>query len=212
MLFQTIKTALLSTLAQQANGRFQVIGYEPQSHDAAAISGLNRHVTVYYKSGNFPRSSSSYQMRNHEMTFELSLLVASGGGITLPTSGDMGAYMTALAQSIASGQAADVLWDDLVATIFNILADPRNVDLGLPPGTIGSVWIDSPNKDAPQDRGEFTLISGSMQFTCMGIEVATGETGIEGLMIDATIAPQLDQTVAPPSPLPNTEGVLTTGG
>ena len=210
MLFQTVKTAIVNTLQAQAAGRFNIIGYEPQSHDAQAMSELNRHVTVYYKSGSFPREGTSYTEYRHDMTFEISFLVAGGGGITLPPAGSgAGAFMSALAQSMVSADHADKLWDDLLSTVWNILADPRNADLGLPPGTIGSMFLDSPNKDAPQDRGEYTVISGSLQLTCTGMEVATGETGIEGLSIDATIPPGLDMSAAPGG---NTEGVATTGG
>jgi len=182
-----IRTAILSVLDAAAAGRFTVEGFQRQSHAAEELT--LRHVTVFYRQGQFDKSRSGWVQGpfRHNMTFSVELALAAPARMDLTIINDDTATpqtrMSALAASIEAAANADALWDELAGIIWDILIDPRNLSLGLP---ISDRWIPSIRKENPAPRGEFVLLTGSMDYTCEGVETPSGETGIAGAGIDLT--------------------------
>ncbi len=191
MLFEQVKAALIQLLGAQAAGRYAVDGYRGQSRGAEAISGNLRHVTAYYRSGQFDKARSGWLQgpHRHAMTFAVELTLAAAARVDLSVLDDPEATpqarMSALAASLEAAANADSLWDELAGILWNILMDPRNAE----PGglAVAERWVGSLQKDNPAPKGEFVLLSGSMDYTCSGVERPAGEAGVEAASIDVSL-------------------------
>ena len=190
MIFQIVQAALTDLLGNASAGRYTVEGYQRQSHAADELVGDLRHVTVYYKRGEFPKGSSGWLQGpiKHRMTFAVEMILSAPSTVDLALlqSSDATAEQrqTALLASLEATAVADAAWNELVALVWNNLMDPRNAFLGLADGVIGNRWVDNVVKHEVAPRGEFVVLSGAMDYTCECIEVASGETGIPFKSID----------------------------
>jgi len=199
-LMPQVKTALVDLLGSSAAGRYVVEGYQKQTYGAEAISGQLRHVAVYYSGGQFDKARSGWMQGpfRHAMSFRVELVLAAAARMDLAILDDPGATaqarQSALAASFEAAAAADTLWDELAGLIWMSLMDPRNAYLG---GlAIAERWIGSIQKDNPSPRGEFVLLSGSMEYTCSGIETPSGESGVAMQAIDVSLEETADLTGA----------------
>lgn len=182
MRYRTLKASVVDLLGAAAAGRFRVVGYKPRGMAAEEALGNLRTVQVFYKSGRFPRGSSSPMgPLAHDVTLKIDLAVACA------TSGDLAAlanpastpaeYVAALESFQEGADLADASLDELADHVWNILLDGRNLDLGLTAGLTANRWIDSIVKGEPGPRGEYVVISGSLDLTCRVSEEILGDTG-----------------------------------
>jgi len=145
MQFQLVKAAIIALLDASASaGRFSVMAYQQQKHDADEIAEYNRHVTVFYKSGSFASSSRPRSgIMQHDMTFGVDMLISAKALVDLRTLDDPQSSANDRASALGAyydaGAHADDLADDLFSQLFNIIVNPVNQDLGFAAGTITDV-------------------------------------------------------------------------
>lgn len=208
MAFRTLKAALETLLDANANGLYSVEGFQRQSHDAEGLVGYGRHVTVFYRQGQFDKARSGWLQGpfKHAVTYQVELKLAA------PAHADLTALdprvpatpqerMSALAAMAPAAKVADDQWDELADLIWNILIAPANAD------TLGGVniedrWIANVQKEMPAPLGEYVLLAGTMDYTCTVIETPPGDSGIPAAAnaIDTTLTGTADQTGAAVDP------------
>jgi len=191
MKFRTAKTALITILGTAAAGRYTVEGYEGQSLSADQVLNSLRRVTVYYANGEFGEGTGWIQGPfPHDVKLRVEFLLAADARADLTVLDNPAATalqrQAALAASLEAAERADLLADELIDILWNILMDPRNIDLGLTVGTIANRRVPSIRKDTAQRQGELVILSGSLDYTFAVTEVPTGETGVAGAAIDLT--------------------------
>lgn len=218
MNFRTIKEALVLLLGSEAAGRYRTIGYQEQGQSAEEVLGVLRSVQVFYTRGAFPKNAGSINgPTEHEITFTLDLTVSAPSEGPLSVLNDPGATPAELIAAIAAfreaADVADYYFDEFADILYQIIMDARNQDLGLPlpevpppdPDNrlkrIADRWIGSIDKNPPQPRGEYVILTGTMQLTCSIDEQVLGDEGIAGDEIDVSIQPndingQPDRTIA----------------
>jgi len=183
MKFEAIRDAIENLLLSGATaGNYTVIGYQKTAEDAVIDK---RFVTVYYSSGEFPRSSGAEASGpiDHDMSFQLELTV------TQPSKGDAGALtdagatpaerLAALTGFKDACRLADRALDSFVSTIWNLIMDSRNRDLGYSEN-LGSRWIGSFQKGQPDDMQKFVTLSGILTLTAKIDELPAGDPGVDG--------------------------------
>jgi hypothetical protein len=208
MAFRTIKAALETTLVANAAARFSFEGFQRQSHTASELTGTNRHVSVYYRQGQFEKGRSGMWAGpfHHAMTFAVELVLAAPASMDLRVIDDPNAspqaLMSALAASQEAAKVADQQWDELADIVWQILMDARNESLGLTTMVIEDRWISNVQKAEIAKMGEYVLLTGTMDYTCNAVESVTGETALPGslLAVDSTLTETTDLTGAPLDP------------
>lgn len=196
MKFREIKAALKTLLDAQSLGRFDVIGYQRQSKSSSEFTKL---VTVYYNSGDFPKSSTGIYGSNveHNSTIVVELSVSAKAEIDLSILNDP--LATALERSAAiaalqtGGSKADDLIDELFDDVFQIIMDPRNSYFGLDENYFADRFIENFQKDSPLPQGEDIILTGRFQLTCSCEEELGGETGVPGTAYENTVNIEDDQ-------------------
>jgi len=185
MIFRQLKSNLIDILGAAELGRYRTIGYQRQVKAASEALDNSRLVQVYYSSGEFPRSAGrSYGSVQHDITFNVDLTVSRAAEgdlsvITNPMSSQAQIAAALIAFNEASGLADESL-DELADIIFSVLMDARNIDYGLPVGSVSNRWIDRISKDNPEPRGEYVILTGSLRLTCRAVENIAGDTGSGG--------------------------------
>jgi hypothetical protein len=183
MQFETLEAAVVNILGLAAAGRFQVVGHKQRGVAAEEIKDSLRTVQVFYTGGKFPKSGGSHLgPMTHEVTLKIDLEVATA------TKGDLAALvdptstgpdlMAALASFREGADLANSALNELARTVFQILMDGRNLDLGMGGGNVSPHWIDGIDKTAPSPRGEYVTMGGSMDLVCRVSEVIFGDQGV----------------------------------
>jgi hypothetical protein len=182
MNFRTIKAAIVSVLGAGAAGKYRVIGYQEESMAAEESIDTLRSVQVFYSDGDFPKSSGGLSWDvMHDITFSLRLTVAKAAKVDLavlqnPSSTQL-QYATALAALQKAGSLADDSMDEMIDDIYQTIMDARQIDLGLAVDAVTDRWIESARKNDPIPRGQYAVITGSMELTCSSDEEVLGDTG-----------------------------------
>lgn len=182
MNFREIKSRIIDILGSNANGRFQVIGFQRQNKNAEEALGILRTAQVYYFSGQFPQGKSGLTGPvQHETTFRVELTAAAAAAGDLETIKSAVSTAQQKANKLLAFQSAseraDCSLDELFEIIYQILMDARNLDVGMPPGQVSSRWVQRMEKDDIEDRGELVVLTGSMDFTLNTEEQILGDTG-----------------------------------
>lgn len=182
MKFREIKDSLIEILGSNANGRFQVLGYQKQNKNAAEVLGILRTVQVYYFSGDFQKGKSGITGPvNHAVTFRIELTAAADAVGDLATIKSSGSTLAQKAAKLLSFQNAaqrcDCSLDEFIDIIYQILIDARNLDVGMEPGQVSNRWINRIEKDDIGDRGEYVTLTASMDFSMNTEEEILGDTG-----------------------------------
>jgi len=198
MNFRTIKTAIVGIFGSAEAGRYQTIGYQRQSKNAAEVLGSNRFVQVFFSSGDFPESGGSRSgTKNHEVTYRIELTASASSKIDLTvfTSGTELQKAAAIAAHLEASEEADKSIDELIDIVYQVIMDNNNLDLGLPVGTVTNRWISSIQKDTPPNQGEYVIMTASINLTLRTTEEVTGDTGTTPAIVemDTTIKYQEDQ-------------------
>lgn len=195
MVFQTVKTALETTLKNEAANRFDVVGYQVQSKSSEVFT---KRLTVFYRGGNFPLSSSGRYGSpiEHNMEFELEFTVFTVAEMDLsvmenPSStADMKAAAIAFMQD--AGKIADDLIDQFFSDVWNIIMSAENPFFGMDPYAVQDRWIEDIQKDSPVPTGEYFILTGRSRLTCSVCETPNSETGTTATTYDTTVNIQDD--------------------
>jgi len=219
MNFQAVKTAIIALLESYApKGLFTVMAYQQQVHDADAIAEYNRHVSVFYKTGSFNTAGSrpSAGILQHDMTFDVQMLVSAHALVDLATIDNPASTPQQLASALgaqySAGAHADELLDDLWHQLFIIFENPLNYQLGQTGITIaevpGKLRLNDFQKSDIAREGQTVLIGASATLNIRCVELTAGETskqplvGLESSLAQtadiATGIPDLNVSAAPP--------------
>ena len=189
MEFQTIKTAIKTILAAGQSTNYETNIGQKQSRGASEM--LIPRVAVFYESGSFPKGSGSVQSaKKHNATYriEISVAVQNVGDIaTLNNDAATGPQKAAaLSAFIDLAEKADDAWDQAFADVYQVIMAANKRDLDLAVGTAIDLWLDSPQKGSPLDKGQLLVLVGSCIITVSMEEVVTGITGTPGTSFDIT--------------------------
>lgn len=191
MAFRTLKDSITTLLGNAEAGRYTTVGFQRQSSAGDEIN-TNRRVTVYYQSGEFPKSSGrNTGTVQHDISFTIELSVAAAASVDLSVlenpDSTQSQNATALSALQEAAKLADDEWDELLDIIYQVLMDARNVYLGLSQGDVANRWIRDARKDNPVPRGEFVLLTGRMSLDARVAEEIVGDTGVAGVAYDVTL-------------------------
>lgn len=182
MNYRTIKTSLVENILGPAEaGRFRTIGFQGQGRQAKEVLNSSRTVDVFYSSGEFSRRGSRQGgASQHDITFRIELTVskAAQGDLSVinnPVSTPQ-QISTALSNFQEAAFLADNSFDELVDIIYQIVMDGRNLDMGLSKGNVANRFIPRIQKNSPVPRGEYVVLTGSMDLTLRTSEAIVGDT------------------------------------
>jgi hypothetical protein len=165
-----VKRAFVNFLGENADGEYQVIGYESLAKAAKDYEGKNRTVRAFFSEGNFPKSGGSLTSPCQNMvTMTLELVVTAAGTVDMGTLEDPDSTdaQRALALSGATPAAylADEYWDEFKDLLWDIIMAPQNQWLGYDENVVGSRWIGNVKKDRLVPMGEYCILTGYMELT-----------------------------------------------
>lgn len=181
MMFRVVKDALVTLLGDNAEERFQVVGYRRQNKNATQIKDHLRMVQVYYTDGSFPKTGRMRGAKTHDLTLDidLSCSAAAQGDLSVldnPASSPLSKAI-ALASVKEASERADLSMDELIEAVYQILMDARNEKLGLLTGEVSSRWIDAINKNTVLENGDLVVKTANMKYTCRVQEEVLGDSG-----------------------------------
>jgi hypothetical protein len=191
MEFRTVKSQIETLLLSGASGQFRVVGYAVQKRDADEVVDTDRSVQVYFHRGDFPKETNSPIAGpfNHDVVYRVELTVSAAAKVDLAliNTGSPAQIASALDGLQNASKLADDSIDELYELVWQILMDARNYDLGLAKGRVSNRWVSQLAKDNPLPRGEYVLLSGSMDLSCRVSEDNVGETPVVGGQFDITL-------------------------
>jgi hypothetical protein len=208
MQFRVVRDALRRLLANQAAGAFTVIGLQKAGKSPEDVAN-GCLVEVFFQRSAFPKNAGAMAGPNrHDLTFQINLTVSKASVADVAVLEDPDATATQMAASLGdmkeSGVLADDALDELFEVVYQIVMDARNMDLGLDDGIVSSRWISELIKEEPVAGGNYTVITGSVLFTCSVSEDVLGYRG-------TTVTPLIDVNLELNSDEPGLAGV-TVGG
>jgi hypothetical protein len=183
MKFRTLKASIVAILGLAAAGRFRVVGYKQRGVAAEEIVGQLRTVQVFFTGGKFPKAAGSHLgpvMHDVTIKVDLSAAKAAEGDLVALTdpSSTPAEFAAALSSFREAADMADDSLDELGDIVFQILMDGRNLDLGMGAGNVSPHWIENFDKQGPTARGEYVVMSGSLDLTCRVSEELLGDAGV----------------------------------
>lgn len=184
MNFRTIKSAMVTLLGDQAKSRFQVVGYQRETKSADEFIDNDKTIQIYFSDGNFPKGAGFVRgHKQHDITINLDMSASAAAEADLTildsTTATAQQKATALLAVREAAEIADIALDELIETVFSILEDARNTDLGLPIGTVANQWIGSIKKDTTLAHGDLVVRTANMKYSCRTEETVLGDTGNE---------------------------------
>ena len=191
MNFRTIKTAIVQIFGDAEASRYQTIGYQRQTKNAAEVLGNSRFVQVFYSSGDFPESAAGRSgTKQHDCQFRIELTASASSKIDLSVfaAGTAPQKAAAIEAHLEASSEADISIDELIDITYQEIMDNLNLDLGLAIGVVTNRWVSNIQKDTPPAEGEFVVLTASMLLSLRTPEEVTGETGTAGAnIIDSEI-------------------------
>lgn len=183
MVFELVRDAVETLLAENQSTFFRTIGEQKQSTDAEQVKGNLRTVQVFYSEGDYPRDSNNYIQVRHAITIQLLYTVSSPAKVDLSVLDDpeesAANKQAALLAASEGSRLADRLMDELRRMVSQIIMDPANIELGLDPYVVANRWLNNFRKSEPIDKGNLFILTGTETFTCIVDETFTGATTIE---------------------------------
>ena len=180
MNFRTIKAAIVQIFGDAEASRYQTVGYQRQSKNAAEVLGNSRFVQVFYSSGDFPESAAGRSgIKQHDCQFRIELTASASSKIDLSVfvAGTAPQKAAAIAAHLEASSEADESIDELIDIAYQEIMDNRNLDMGLAIGVVTNRWVSNIQKDTPPAEGEFVVLTASMLLSLRTSEEVTGETG-----------------------------------
>ena len=200
MNFQAIKTAIANTLESQATGAFQLISSARQSSTQDDLVALPQ-VSVFFHTLNFDKTAGTVRGKKRaDVTYKLNLTVAVPAQADIASLGPTsttGEVLQVLANLAASNDLADNAFDALVSTIWNILENPVNSTMGLSPGTITDLWIETVQKASPAPQGDVIVLSGTMDVTLRCLEQPVSANPVAGTGSATELKATIDSSADP---------------
>lgn len=193
MNFETIRDAIITTLGNDAAGRFTAIGFKRQGKSADEVkTDASRLVQVSFTKGRFPKERGAWVGScTHEVELSIGLTVSSKAKVDLSVlnnaAATVGQLTTALLNLEEASYLVDVSFDNLAATVYEILKDGNNVDFGLAAGVIRSPWLGEIKKDNPQPKGGLVVITGEILFSFTTTEDTLTATGTTPDSVDVVL-------------------------
>lgn len=190
MKFREIKAAIATVLANAAAGRYRVRGFPELNLDAAALDDTDRVVQVFYRTGEFPKSSSGRGPFDHQMTFRVFCAASASASVDLTVLDNPASTPTQIATALAAAepaeQVADDSFDELADAVFQALMAGDQLDFGLS-YPIGSRWLGEIQKNDAYSRGDRVVVSGYMDVTCRAPEEVASTTKQDVEVIDNSL-------------------------
>jgi acyl-CoA reductase-like NAD-dependent aldehyde dehydrogenase len=182
MMFREVKEALKNLLAEQAESRFRVIGFQRQSKSADEVLNNDRLVQIYYSEGEFPKSANRMRgSKTHNLTIEIDLTASAKASVDAAVLDSATATesqkATALAELKEAAEKADDKIDELIDYVYQIIMDARNEKISFETGEITSRWIDRITKDVTIEHGDLVVKTANMKYTCRVQETVLGAIG-----------------------------------
>jgi len=194
MMFRTVKDSLINNVLGPAeHGRYRTIGYQRQMKAAGEALGDDRMVQVFFHSGDFAKQGGRVNgVTQHDAIFRIELTTASAAEGDLSVINDPNATAAQVAAAMAAFQeaaaVADESIDELFDLIYQVLMDARNIHLGLETkGEVSNRWVQGLQKDNPIPRGEYVVLTGSVQLGCRVAEQILGDEGVINEDYDITV-------------------------
>ena len=193
MNFRVVTAALIKVLGDSALGRFTVTGYQGQGLAASQVRGAKRNAQVYYQAGDFPRSSGRayYGSSDHHLNLTIGLTVSAAAACNLDVLAAAQSTAQQRSDALSAMQAAeynaDMLMDEFIELVYQIVMDGRNIDLGLPVGSVSDRWIDNVKKGDPLPQGTLVTLTADVTFSCRTVEDVIGDTPVlmaDGVTVD----------------------------
>ena len=179
MIFETVKSSIVSILGTDGSGLFQTVGFQRQSVAAEQVLDELRQVQVYYSRGDMPkRAGRNTGPVHHDATYRIEMTVSKAAVGDLSTLDNPSAtpaqLATALSNFTEATAEADSSLDELIGFVYQILMDGENYDMGVTKGTVSNRWVTNIQKDTPQPRGSLVVLTGAMDLNLRIAEPVTG--------------------------------------
>jgi len=197
MKFRLIKAALEEILADNAAGRYRVIGHQERMVDAEANLDMSRSIQIFYQRGEFFNSQNMVGPYDHKMFFRVEMNVAKaaeGDIASIDSATDPSQIMAAIGTFQNASRLADDSWDELFEHVFQIIMSPIYLDFKLEPTDenptgflVSSRKISEIKKESPLSWGEFVLVSGGFDIECRITEDVVGLVGEQLLTISTQV-------------------------
>ena len=179
MNFRVVTKALIDLLGNVAKERYRTIGINKRKSTSEVLKD-SRTIQVFYVSGDFPPLGR--HLVQHDILYQLQLIVSADTEIDLAVLEDPAATdnarSIALSKSRHAAEAIHEEMDEFLELIYQVLMDNRNIDIGLPAGTIANHWVPRMQKDpVPFPQGERICVSGVIALTLRVDESLDGDSG-----------------------------------
>lgn len=172
--------AIVTTLGEQADDRFRVIGYQRQTKSAERIKSKVL-VQCFIESASKDRGKNSLSgPKLHDVTIGIQYSVARPATADVATLMNEASSEADRATALASMNSAD--YNNSVAmylawsAVDYILEDNRNKYFGLPDYSIQDPWHSDFRQDRPVEQGGLTFNTATSKFTFMVYESKLGDT------------------------------------
>jgi hypothetical protein len=182
MMFREVKEVLKTLLAEQAESRFRVIGFQRQSKNANEVLNNDRLVQVYYSEGDFLKSAGRMKgSKTHDLTVEIDMTASAKASVDVSVldlvtaTEQQKAY--ALSELKEAAERADEKIDELIEYVYQIIMDARNEKINFESGEISSRWISKITKDVQIEHGDLVVKTANMKYTCRVQEEVLGSLG-----------------------------------
>jgi hypothetical protein len=184
MNYRTVKAAMVTLLGEEAESRFQVVGFQRETKSADEFLDNNKTVQVYYIEGSFPKGAAAvrgYKQHDITLNIDMSASAAAEADLTVLDSSTATPEQKAAALLAVreAAELADIALDELIDAVYAIIEDARNTDLGLGIGVIANPWIDTIKKNTTLERGDLVVKTANMRYTCRVEETVLDDIGNE---------------------------------
>jgi len=187
--YLTIKNALVSVIAGQAQNRYRTIGHKTSRQQAAVFEGMYRSVQVTFEEADFDKSSSRKGGNlAHPLSFKIVFTVAMPSKMDISALDAPWVTINQRAAILEATQTASALaensLDELYGIVAGVLMDLSNRFLLLDDERIViDGWVGNFKKLNLQDRsrqgiselyGDLVVLMAEMEYSCKTFEDLTG--------------------------------------
>lgn len=181
MKFIEIRKAMTQLLFDNAGGLFRVIGHEPQVVGARNTFGNARLVSVSYASGEFQKGASGVRgATTHDgiLSIDFTVSQAAKGSVSVLRNENATALekKDAIAEITEAGALANNSLEEVMALVWQIIKDKRNIYLGLADYSSANQWIDRIETERIFEEGGLAVRQARMFYSFRVSEAATGLT------------------------------------
>jgi len=180
-------------LAENANGRYRVVGHSKQKLNAQNIVNLPM-VQVFYAGGSFPKGSSGMNAETeHQAVASVIMTVSATAKMDLSVLQDEGSTVEERLVAIAGIADAEAEADYGIDVLFGIMfglimgADGEHFGDETVPYTVADRWGDDFKKEPVLSAGSIVTIKGSYSIGFSVRETPLGDTPTVGSIMSGEI-------------------------